>query len=136
MLKKSYVCINNYLLFTKLFYFMRNHLKHFILFAVLMVLSTAAALAQATLKGKIVDAETHEPLIGATVSIKGSTLGSITDVEGCFELSLKSSKNVIVFSYVGYNELEKTIKADAGIVDLGEIMLSSSAIGLVFVYHS
>ena len=109
---------------------MRNHLKHFILFAVLMVLSTAAALAQATLKGKIVDAETHEPLIGATVSIKGSTLGSITDVEGCFELSLKSSKNVIVFSYVGYNELEKTIKADAGIVDLGEIMLSSSAIGL------
>ena len=46
---------------------MKKHLKHFLLFAVLFTCSIATAVAQATLKGKVVDAETDEPLIGATV---------------------------------------------------------------------
>lgn len=54
---------------------MEKHLKQFLLFAVMTVCCAATAVAQATLKGKIVDAETNEALIGATVSVKGSTLG-------------------------------------------------------------
>ena len=63
---------------------MRNHLKHFLLCAVLFVLGTASAYAQATLKGKIVDAETNEPLIGATVSVSGTSQGTVTDFDGLF----------------------------------------------------
>ena len=40
---------------------MKNHLKHLLLFAMLTVCSVATAVAQATLKGKVVDAETKEP---------------------------------------------------------------------------
>ena len=48
---------------------MKKHLKHFLLFAVLTVCSIATAVAQATLKGRVVDADNSEPLIGATVSV-------------------------------------------------------------------
>lgn len=54
---------------------MRNHLKHFLLLAVLTICFTATAVAQGTVKGKVVDAENNEPLIGATVSVSGTTLG-------------------------------------------------------------
>ena len=104
---------------------MRNHLKHFILFAVLMVFSTAAALAQATLKGKIVDAETNEPLIGATVSVKGSTQGSVTDIDGHFTLKVGSNATII-FKYLGYEEMSMKINKK-GDVDLGVITLKSDA---------
>ena len=42
---------------------MRNHLKHFLLLAVLTICFTATAVAQGTVKGKVVDAENNEPLI-------------------------------------------------------------------------
>lgn len=56
---------------------MRNHLKHFLLLAVLTICFTATAVAQGTVKGKVVDAENNEPLIGATVSVSGTTLGTV-----------------------------------------------------------
>lgn len=49
---------------------MKSQLKHFLLFAVLVIVSTVTAVAQATLKGKIVDAENNEPLIGGDGSGK------------------------------------------------------------------
>lgn len=80
---------------------MRNHLKYFLLCAVLLFIGSASAFAQATLKGKIVDAETSEPLIGATISVSGASQGTVTDIDGSFEFSLKTSKAILVFSYVG-----------------------------------
>ena len=52
---------------------MRRHLIHFLLVAVLTVCSAATAIAQITVKGQVVDAETGEPLIGAAVTIVGTT---------------------------------------------------------------
>ena len=83
---------------------MKSQLKHFLLFAVLVIVSTVTAVAQATLKGKIVDAENNEPLIGATVVVKGSTEGTVTDMDGSFTLNVKNGKIVLAISYVGYNE--------------------------------
>lgn len=89
---------------------MKSQLKHFLLFAVLVIVSTVTAVAQATLKGKIVDAENNEPLIGATVVVKGSTEGTVTDMDGSFTLNVKNGKIVLAISYVGYNELIKNVK--------------------------
>lgn len=109
---------------------MKKHLKHFLLFAVLSICSIATAVAQATLKGKVVDAENSEPLIGATVSVSGTTLGTITDVDGNFSLAVKGSKATLVFSYVGYNEMRKEVKLAGKTVDLGAIAMKPDAIGL------
>lgn len=109
---------------------MKKHLKHFLLFAVLTVCSIATAVAQATLKGRVVDADNSEPLIGATVSVSGTSLGTITDVDGNFSFEVKGSKATLVFSYVGYNEVRREVKLSGRTVDLGEIAMKPDAIGL------
>lgn len=109
---------------------MKSQLKHFLLFAVLVIVSTVTAVAQATLKGKIVDAENNEPLIGATVVVKGSTEGTVTDMDGSFTLNVKNGKIVLAISYVGYNELIKNVKITGNNVNLGTISLAPDAIGL------
>ena len=70
---------------------MRNHLKHFLMLAVLTLCFAATAGAQATVKGTVVDAENNEPLIGATVTVGGTGLGTVTDYEGNFTLKVTSA---------------------------------------------
>ena len=108
---------------------MRNHLKHFLLLAVLTICFTATAVAQGTVKGKVVDAENNEPLIGATVSVSGTTLGTVTDIDGNFVLKLTSSKATLIFKYLGYNEITHQVKG-SNTIDLGEVKMSPDAIGL------
>lgn len=67
--------------------------------------------AQNILSGKVTDATTKDPLIGATVMIEGNkSAGTITDVDGGYQLKLpaNTSKLVIKFQYVGY--VSKSIK--------------------------
>ena len=105
---------------------MKDQLKHFLLFAVLTICCTATAVAQATLKGMVVDAGTNEPLIGATVAVKGSTLGAITDVNGGFTLKVPNSGVTIVFTYIGYKEKQMDITGQ-GTIDLGSVALEHDA---------
>jgi outer membrane cobalamin receptor len=86
-------------------------LKKYIL-AILFVISTFWLWAQqpVTLKGIVKDSKTGEALIGATISVKGSTSGVTTDYEGAF--SLKTTQPfplVLQVSYIGY------IKADVSV---------------------
>ena len=62
--------------------FMRKHLIHFLLVSVLMVCTATSAFAQTTVKGQVVDAESGEPLIGAAVTVEGTSQGSVTDIDG------------------------------------------------------
>src|SRR5438045_1669304 len=63
-----------------------------------------------TVSGKVVDARTKEFLIGATVTIKGTTNGSVTDLNGQFNL-LTGQKLpfAVVVSFVGYQTKEISI---------------------------
>lgn len=62
-----------------------------------------------TVKGIVVDAN-EEPLIGVNVSVKGTSTGAITDIEGQFTLDVKAG-DVLVFSYIGYQKQEVTAQA-------------------------
>ena len=59
-------------------------------------------------KGKVVDDRTSEPLVGATVKVKGSTIGTITEIDGNFALDIPDNISPIVFevSYMGYASKE------------------------------
>lgn len=74
-------------------------------FTLLTLILTISLYAQnTTLKGVIVD-ETDTPLIGATVQVKGTSTGSITDFDGNY--TIKANKGaVITFSYIGYKTQE------------------------------
>ncbi|MBV6647241.1 MAG: TonB-dependent receptor [Cyclobacteriaceae bacterium] len=61
-----------------------------------------------TIRGKVIDKDTGEPLPGATVKIKGTTQGTITDISGNFYLSATSGETIEV-SYIGYKTMEKQL---------------------------
>jgi TonB-linked SusC/RagA family outer membrane protein len=83
------------------------------LFLFSMLLVFPAVVAQTTVKaisGVVIDAK-GEPLIGVSILIKGTTSGTITDVNGKFTLPPVSSNNpTFVFSYIGYDAQEVSYK--------------------------
>ncbi len=57
-----------------------------------------------SIKGKIIDATNSDPLIGAVIKIQGTTLGTLSDLDGNYEITdLKPGKYNLEFSYIGYN---------------------------------
>ena len=67
--------------------------------------------AQRDISGTVTDAMTNETLIGASVFIKGSTRGTLTDVEGKYQIAA-NDQDVLVFSYVGYQSVEVLVAAN------------------------
>lgn len=59
-----------------------------------------------TVSGQVIDAGTKEPLIGATVMVKGSTIGTATDSDGKFSFQLENEKGTLVVSYIGFTAIE------------------------------
>ncbi len=70
---------------------------------VFFVLISVSADAQRTVSGVITDAGSGEALIGATVVPLGSSLGTITDIDGSYTLSVPDGVDAIVVSYTGYD---------------------------------
>lgn len=93
--------------------------------AALMLFSVSAAVAQSTVTGKIVD-ENGAPLIGASVTVPGTSQGVSTDVDGNF--SLKTDAKEIEISYVGYVPAKKPVMG--GNARLGVIELEPDAVAL------
>ncbi|MBQ3699821.1 MAG: TonB-dependent receptor [Prevotella sp.] len=72
-----------------------------------------ASVTQQTIKvtGQVVDQD-GEPLIGATVKVKGTTSGSVTDMDGNFQISAPANATLVV-SYVGYKDREIAVRGRA-----------------------
>lgn len=64
-----------------------------------------------TVKGQVVD-QNGEPLVGATVKVKDSSTGAVTDIDGNFQISVPSNA-VLVVSYVGYQDKEVAVRGRA-----------------------
>lgn len=75
------------------------------LFLSLFFFSSFILQAQVNVRGKVVDA-TGETLIGVNVVLKGTRQGTVTDIDGEFTMSVPSNNSTLVFSYVGFRELE------------------------------
>ena len=72
-------------------------------------LSRGSAIAlEKTLTGKVTD-ENEEPLPGVNIVVKNTTIGTVTDVDGNYRLSVPDDANTLVFSSVGYTTEEVTI---------------------------
>lgn len=52
--------------------------------------------------GRIVDAETGEPLIGATITVEGANVGTITNMDGHFSFNVPNGINVLTINYTGF----------------------------------
>lgn len=110
---------------------MKEHVIHFFLVAFITICCAGTLSAQTTVKGKVVDAENDEPLIGAAVMQRGTTQGVVTDVDGHFEIKV-SPGSTLVFRSLGYKEATRAVSGSAN-VDLGTVGLTIDAIGLADV---
>ncbi|NDP21790.1 MAG: SusC/RagA family TonB-linked outer membrane protein [Paludibacter sp.] len=59
-----------------------------------------------SVSGKVVSADDGQPIIGATVMVRGTTNGTITDADGKFSISLQGTAKTLLISYVGMKSLE------------------------------
>lgn len=66
-----------------------------------VLFSVTLAMAQVLVRGTVVD-QTGESVIGASIQVKGTTQGTITDIDGKFSLGVPDKKSVIVVSFIGY----------------------------------
>lgn len=99
-------------------------------------MAMGAALAQRTIAGTITGDE-GEALIGATVLVKGTSNGTITDIDGTYELRVSDEAEVLVISYTGYETQEVELGASnvvdvtlASGVTLEQVVVSGQGIGI------
>ncbi|MCF6241484.1 MAG: TonB-dependent receptor [Bacteroidales bacterium] len=113
---------------------MKNSLKSLLLIA-LFIFSSAYSYAQTGISGTIKDAEFNSPLPGAAIMIKGTSTGTISDVNGDFELPTQAGTFDIVISFLGYESKTMSVTVTQGkMTRLGEIVLKAETQGINEIY--
>lgn len=100
----------------------------------LVLFGVSFMVAQRTVSGMITDKDS-EPLIGASVLVKGTSVGTVTDIDGKYKIDVPAGSNTLVSSYTGFADQEITLGA-SNVVDitlqegvlLGEVVVT--AVGL------
>jgi len=82
--------------------------------------SLVANAQQKTISGTIADASTGEPVIGANVQVKGSSVGTISDENGKFSLAIPDEGKTLVVSYIGFTTIEVPIDRTSFTITLKE----------------
>ncbi len=102
-------------------------MRNIILFLMALLMSSSLYAQQTIVRGVVKDANDGTPIIGANVIVKGSTMGTVSDLDGGYSLNIPTDKATLIFSCIGYKTQEipvsgqKTInvslKDDAELLD-------------------
>jgi hypothetical protein len=95
------------------------------LLAIFSITSTIA-FGQVRLTGKVIDSSNNELLPGVNISIKGTDIGTISNSNGEFELTIASDSAIVIFSFIGFNTYQLKIFESTSIeIKLQETQFSS-----------
>ncbi len=95
----------------------------------LMVFGTASLMAQTTISGSVKDGATQETLAGVNIVVKGKVIGTISDVNGAYNLKVTQAPPfTLVFSFIGFRTQEVEIK-DANTSGLDILLEEESLLG-------
>jgi len=102
----------------------------------LIVITPKELLQQLKVKGKVVDATTGEPLPGVNVVVEGTTTGTITDVEGYYEIEIPDANATLRFSFIGYDSKVIAVEGMAiinvqlqpSLIELNEVVVTALGI--------
>ncbi|MEL6356286.1 MAG: TonB-dependent receptor, partial [Bacteroidota bacterium] len=85
----------------------------------LLLAFASPMLGQNIIKGRVIDAETKDPLIGAAVGVESTSVGAMTQDDGFFELAVTESGQVsLLVTFVGYQDQRITAKTNGKLVDV------------------
>ena len=91
---------------TSLIVFIKEINKKLYLLLIFIGLTQILHAQQKIVSGTVKDAISNESLPGATIAVKGTTIGTVTDINGFYSLSVPGPESVLVFSFVGFNSTE------------------------------
>ncbi|RXF68634.1 TonB-dependent receptor [Arcticibacter tournemirensis] len=83
---------------------------------VIVIKSSSESQAEAlrfTVSGTVTDQKTGDPLPGVSVKVKGSTLGTVTNIQGKYSIDVPGARSVLVFSFVGFENEELEVSQTA-----------------------
>jgi TonB-dependent receptor len=102
---------------------------------IILAIATISYAQNGTIRGTVIEDASGEPVIGANVVIKGTSVGTITDLDGQFSLSLAAGTHAIQVSYITYQTLtiENVQVKDKEVTVLGELRLKSDNLELAEV---
>lgn len=89
-----------------------------------------------SISGKVFSADDGQPVIGATVMVKGTTTGTITDTDGSFKINLQGSAKNLIISYVGMKKLDveakdnMVVKMESDARQMDEVVVVATALGI------
>lgn len=91
--------------------------KRKVCLSILCILISLTAMAQTKITGKVISSDDNQPIIGATVHIKGSNVGTMTNLEGIFSVNARQG-DIIVVTYIGFavKEVSVTNQANYNII--------------------
>lgn len=84
-----------------------------LLFLLSAMLRPLGAFAQAIIRGVVTDAKKGEGLPGVSIVVKGTTTGTSSNVDGSYTLQLPTPEATLIFSFVGYQTVERSTKGQA-----------------------
>ncbi|SEW39828.1 TonB-linked outer membrane protein, SusC/RagA family [Chitinophaga sp. YR573] len=90
-------------------------MKRNFIYVLACILFSMNAMAQLRITGRVTDAKDASPLPSVNIVIKGTTSGTVTNVDGSFTLQVPDAKSVLVFSYTGYAPQEVTVGSQTNI---------------------
>ncbi|WP_288059260.1 SusC/RagA family TonB-linked outer membrane protein [Xylanibacter rodentium] len=90
--------------------------RRLIMFLASLLLTAGAALAQTAVTGVVISQDDGQPVIGATVQVVGTNVGTVTDANGNFTLTAPRGKEIVKVSYVGMQTEELKVKGNMKIV--------------------
>ncbi|NLR94168.1 SusC/RagA family TonB-linked outer membrane protein [Flammeovirga agarivorans] len=113
---------------------MKKHLL-LLLSALFLMLNNIYAQGR-TVSGTVKDATDDAPLPGVNVLIKGTSSGTVTDLDGNFNINLEDGQNALVFSFIGYaskevdvtNSTNISVKLDVDAEELEEVVVTALGI--------
>ena len=79
--------------------------------------AATTAQAQSEVSGQVIDLSDNTSLPGVNVVVKGTTIGTVTDIDGNYRINVPGSDAVLVFSSVGYETEEVTVGSQS-VIDL------------------
>ena len=102
-----------------------------VLVLLLICVSLFAHAQTRTIQGRVTASDTQESLPGATVLVKGTTTGTVTDIDGYYTLQVPEGPIILVFSFIGYEPQEVAV-TDQTVIDI-ELQPSRVALDEVVV---
>ena len=89
----------------------------YLLMCMLLFPFLGASAQNNTITGKVTSSDSDEGLPGVNVIVKGTSMGTVTDIEGAYSLEVPGTESILVFSSVGYVQ-EEVVVGNNTIVDL------------------